>query len=84
MNTPGAQLYTADGAIFCVLDVLHAVTLPMALRRPRRLVPGGPAQAFSCLAISACAPFKLSRPRQKVRSARCACRSNRSSRCRRP
>ncbi len=42
MITPGALLYGAGGAIFCVLGALHAVYMLMDLRRPRRLVPGDP------------------------------------------
>jgi hypothetical protein len=43
MITPGALLYAAGGAIFCVLGTLHAVYMLMDLRRPRRLVPADPA-----------------------------------------
>jgi hypothetical protein len=43
MITPGALLYAAGGAIFCVLGAVHAVTMLTDLRLPRRLVPGNPA-----------------------------------------
>jgi len=40
---PGALLYAAGGAIFCVLGTMHAVYMLMDLRRPRRMVPADPA-----------------------------------------
>ena len=38
--TPGAMLYAAGGAIFCLLGTVHAVYMLMDVYRPRRLVPG--------------------------------------------
>ena len=51
MTTPSAMLYTAGGAIFCVLGAVHAVYMLMDLQHPRRLVPADPA-LIAAMAVS--------------------------------
>ena len=96
-DTPGglivAEVNNAHAMASIALQGAHLMTwapkgeLPVIwLSEDAKLAPGKSIRALSAPPVPGDQRFRavqLSRPRQRVRSAHCACRSNRSSGCRR-